>query len=366
MNYTAHKIASRRPSFRASLCRKPSVFIWRYLYILLFSFFCFVGIAVELATRQMFAVQGFWGGLLCFSIGFLFSLLCNFKLNFRIDSNKFWKTAWVCGLISLAGCVLSLLAGAWMECRIAVPYPVLRISASAFLALLTYAFLLVVTPKGVIKNFGLAVYAVVDAPLDDLFERIGDHCDHIHIDLVDDTVKHDALTVDLEVISRAREIWAWQPFMLHIMSRKPREWVDKCIDGVDVILVHIDGEDDVMDIISQCRLHGKQAGVVAHHSVALSEVIPYLPHVDFVLVLGIEKPGYSGQLMVPTALGLADTLQSMSGRYGFRLIFDGGVTMENSGRIRSEYIVSSSTVLRAWNPVYACLAIKSGVINAKR
>jgi pentose-5-phosphate-3-epimerase len=100
---------------------------------------------------------------------------------------------------------------------------------------------------------------------------------------------------------------------------------------------------------------------VAHHSVDLANMIPFLPHVDYVLVLGIEKPGHSGQSLMPQALNMAHALAMLSRRYNYKLIFDGGVTVHNVNDIPAEYIISSSAVLRNENPVRACLALMTGV-----
>ena len=66
--------------------------------------------------------------------------------------------------------------------------------------------------------------------------------------------------------------------------------------------------------------------MVWHHTVTVAQMMPFLPHVDFVLILGIEKPGCCGQTVMGEALQTAELFASMAGRYGYQLIFDGGVT----------------------------------------
>ena len=244
-------------------------------------------------------------------------------------------------------------------------YPTARFVTSGCLFAVAYALHRRFTFRHAAKDLGLAVYAAQGVQIAAMFERVGEHCDHIHIDLVDQTVKPDAAAVDLDVIRQARELWSCQPFMLHIMSRTPRRWVDACMAQVDAVLVHIDGEDDVLGILAACRLHRKAAGVVAHHTVTLGQLLPFLPHCDYVLVLGIEHPGNSGQTVMPSALALAEVLAGLADRYGYRLIFDGGVTVENVNSIPADLIISSWTVLRAEDPIAAALALMSGINHAK-
>jgi len=216
------------------------------------------------------------------------------------------------------------------------------------------------------KNFGLAVYAAEGTDLDLIFSRISQHCDHLHIDLVDQTMRADSAPVDLQIIKRARELWTWQPFMLHIMSRKPSQWFDPAIQLVDAVLIHVDIEDDIFSLLAECRKHSKSPGIVAHHSVSLERTMPFLPHIDYLLVLGIEHPGQSGQKILPEALELAKKYKKLSEVYPFKLIFDGGVTLDNSHEIPAEFIVSASTVLQAEDPIAASLILKSGRKNAEQ
>lgn len=66
---------------------------------------------------------------------------------------------------------------------------------------------------------------------------------------------------------------------------------------------------------------------------------------------------------MPQALNIAHALALLSRRYNYKLIFDGGVTVQNVNNIPAEYIVSSSAVLRNENPVRACLSIMTGVTH---
>ena len=56
----------------------------------------------------------------------------------------------------------------------------------------------------------------------------------------------------------------------------------------------------------------------------------------------------------------ADFFASMATRYGYELIFDGGVTTENLELIAAPIVVSSSHVLKAKSPVLAALSLMAG------
>jgi pentose-5-phosphate-3-epimerase/putative flippase GtrA len=359
----------RRPPFKVQFARHLSWLTWRYRYLGMFVLIGFLSICLEVAVvvglGEASGHLTMWGSLIGFLAGMLFAFYGNFRFNFRVEKTKFWRTFGLFACISCCSYCLNLVTKDWLNLLNWHSYPMARFITSGSLFIVAYTLHRRFTFRRSAKDFGLAVYAAQGTDVQALYQRIGEHCDHIHIDLVDESCKPDAEPVDTAVIAQARAYWTWQPFMIHIMSRRPRRWVDACLEHVDVVLVHIDGDEDVLATLAECRLRGKAPGVVAHHSVTLAQLMPYLPHCDYVLMLGIERPGYSGQPMMASAMVMAKVLAAMSDRYGFRLIFDGGVTIDNVNHIPADYIVSSTTVLHAEDPTRAALALMSGLRNAR-
>src|SRR5690606_14265387 len=115
----------------------------------------------------------------------------------------------------------------------------------------------------------------------------------------------------------ARELWRGCPVVLHIMSLQPRQWVMQAIDDVDVFLFHVEAEDDLMELMFECRELGKHVGVVWRPGIPKAALAPFLPHVDFVMVLGIREPGRSGQTICQEAIEMAASLSRQRSRYGY-------------------------------------------------
>ena len=360
---------TRRQNWRTRLSRKLSWLSWRYRYLAMFGLIGFLSICLEvgliLAWSRIAGPSVLVSGL-GFVAGMLFAFFGNYYLNFRVDGRRFWATFGLFAGISVFSFAINMLAKDWLHLLNWQSYPDARFLTSGGLCLIAYALHRRFTFRHAAKDLGLAVYAAADCDPRQMFAKIGEHCDHIHIDLVDTTMKPDAVPVDPSVIRRARALWTWQPFILHIMSRRPGQWLDACLAEVDAVLFHLDLDEDLMEHVARCRLAGKQVGVVAHHVDPLAKLLPWFPHVDYVLILGIERPGYSGQSMMPSSLVLAERLVPLAERYGFKVIFDGGVTVDNVTHIPADLIVSSSTVLRAENPAHAALALMTGRANARR
>jgi ribulose-phosphate 3-epimerase len=349
--------------------RRLSWLAWRHRYLGMFAIIGFFSIAIEvgivLGLRSLTGHFSLGTSLIGFAIGMFFAFYGNYRFNFRVERRKFWRTLLLFALISCCSYGLNLSAKGQLDWLGWDYYPSARFLTSGALFAVAYYLHRHFTFRHAAKDLGLAVYAAQGTDVEAMFERIGEHCDHIHIDLVDETFKADAAPVEIPVIQRARESWPWHPFVLHIMSRRPAAWAKACLPLVDVVLIHVDVEDDPWSIMAGCRVAGKGFGIVSHHTVTLDRLLPLLPHCDYVLVLGIEKPGYSGQTMMPEALIMAETLAHLGMRHGFKLIFDGGVTVENVQRVPADMIVSSSSVLRSEDPIAAALALMTGVTHER-
>jgi pentose-5-phosphate-3-epimerase len=84
------------------------------------------------------------------------------------------------------------------------------------------------------------------------------------------------------------------------------------------------------------------------------------------MVLGIARPGVSGQAMNPRATEVAAALDRLRSRYGFDVMFDGGVKESNVGGIAAKYIVAASAVLSADNPIDVAHRLRTGARYERR
>ncbi len=351
------------------LCRGLSWLSWRYRYLIVFTLIGFLSICFEVLVvsglSRIIGESRFLniGG---FALGMLMAFWLNFRFNFRVERARFWRVLTIFAVISIASFSLQIYATATLHVLKWSDYPFGRFVTAGGFFLIAYLVHRRLSFRRAAKNLGIAVYATAGVRPQELYDRIGEHCDHLHIDLVDETMKTDADPVDISVIAEARRLWRWQPCMIHLMTRVPTRWLPQVMPLVDAVLVHVDGDDEIFSVLAELRANGKGCGVVLHPPVGLDRLLPYLPHVDYVLVLGIAQPGMSGQLIRPEAIASAQVLDELAERYGFELIFDGGVTVENVQHIPATYIVSSSTVLRAEDPLRAALTLRSGLDYGRR
>ena len=337
--------------------------IWRYRYLAGFVLFGFLSIALEVFLVESLFPRS-WPlatrSLLGFAAGLVFAFHMNARFNFRVPREYFLRTFILFTVVSVLSYALNLAATSFAPVVQVAGYPFSRFLTAGCLFLVAYNLHRKFTFRRTTRNLGLALYLRNPEELIDAYRRVGDQLDHVHIDVVDATFCPDADPADLSLIGDVRRMWTWQPVCLHVMSRQPLRWIEKCWDDFDWLLVHADVEDDVLEIIARCREHGRKVGVVWHHTVTVTDLMPFLPHIDFVMVLGIEQPGYSGQSIMPDAVRIAHIFSDLAPRYAYEVIFDGGVTTDNVHKLPACYVVSNSSVLRAENPVVSALTLMGG------
>ncbi|MBK7406415.1 MAG: hypothetical protein IPJ41_17890 [Phycisphaerales bacterium] len=321
-------------------------------------------VEIILAERVVSAdLPWFARAAIAFVFGLLLSFSLNATLNFRVPHKYMMRTF---ALSRRSRPLLPAQRGRHRPDQAVGPagsndtaYAVLRLGSAGVLFAMSYSLHRRYTFRTA-KNYGMAVYAAETEDVAEIHRRVGPHLDHLHIDLVDQTRRSDAPRVDLAKIDDARACWPHVPVCIHLMTKCPRRWAGQVWSKVDWLIADVDSEDDLDDFFWECRLRGKRVGVAWRLGTAGADLARWLPHVDFVLVLGIAEPGRSDRHSIPRRECVACVLDDLRSRYGFDLIFDGGVTTQNVREIPAKYIVAASAVLNAADPVMATYRMMTG------
>lgn len=330
-----------------------SYFIYRYRFLATFTAIGLFSVCLEIRLASHVMPEE-WPWLVRATLAFVLGLLCSFALNatvnFRVPRGHLARTFWRFAAVSLLSFCLNMLAVYCFQEVSGSLYSVARLTSAGTFFLIAYALHRRYTFQTT-HNLGIALYACEAERIYQAFHKIGRTCDHVHIDLIDETLNPRCSPVDLGRLKLARKLWPDIPLCMHIMSLTPLRWVEQAWDDVDWFLFHLESRDDLLEVIARCRLHRKKVGVVWHGSTPLGDVLQWLPHVDFVMVLGIAEPGRSGQPLNPAALEITAVLDGLKDKYGYELMFDGGVNSKTIRNIRAKYVVAASAILRSEHPI---------------
>jgi len=135
------------------------------------------------------------------------------------------------------------------------------------------------------------------------------------------------------------------------MSKNPSRWIKDIITHVNRIYIHININEKLDEVFTQIKKGSCECGIVIQHSEDLIYWEKYQDFIDSILILAIEKPGFSGQKFKSDSLNLINSVNHHPLRKKISLNVDGGVNNQIIKLIKAEYVVSGSYVLEALDPV---------------
>jgi ribonuclease H / adenosylcobalamin/alpha-ribazole phosphatase len=292
-----------------------------------------------------------------FLSGMILSFILNAKLNFNVPKAKNKRTFIIFLAISTATFFLNLILIKLLLKFIPLDYSFFRIITSGLVFMISYTAHRKIT-FNFIKTVGIAVNLNDAKSIPQIYSKIKNYPDFIHIDFIDKTFDNNAKKVQVSTIKEICQTWRLKK-MLHIMSKNPSEIINQLNSYVDVILFHYNIEEPLEKIIELCKNYHKKVGIVLSIEDSVNDIIKYLSYINFVQIMGINHLGKSGECLDISVLEKVKKLNKLKEKNSFEIIFDGGVKSTNIGRIDTKYIVSSSGILTAPNPIEAFMELKT-------
>ena len=175
--------------------------------------------------------------------------------------------------------------------------------------------------------------------------------DLLHLDVMDGHFVPN-LTIGPALISALRK-HSSLPFDTHLMLSDPLKYVKPFVDaGSDHITVHIESDNDPLEVIAAIREQGASVGVSVKPKTPASAVEKLLDKVDLILVMSVE-PGFGGQEYMDICTGKIENLRGELTRRGLStdIQVDGGITRTNINP-KQNFSHSKDIGLKStWNPL---------------
>ena len=327
-----------------------SFFKYRYRFLLGYILIGILSIILELSARliliEISSLNKF-SSFSSFILGVCFASWLNTKYNFKVSKSKINRAL-------MYFIIISFISYMFQNLIISIignisSYEITRIVISAGFFWVAYLFHLKFSFRDY-KKVGVAIYANGIEDLDSMFKKIEKYPDFIHIDIVDYTMNESAdkvLSYKTEVI---KAFWNSKFIECHVMSKKPMKWVKEIVKNVSRIYIHLNINENILDILKFIKKSGCEAGIVINKKDDIKYINKYHNIIDSVLVLSIKNPGFSGQKFIPEALEIINLINSNKFRNSFSLNVDGGINQNNVHLIEAENVVSGSFVLNSKNP----------------
>jgi|TARA_B100000959_G_scaffold128426_1_gene134757 ribulose-phosphate 3-epimerase len=173
--------------------------------------------------------------------------------------------------------------------------------------------------------------------------------DLIHIDVMDGHFVPN-ITIGPEVINKLRK-YTSLPFDVHLMISPVHNFIKNFAEaGADIITIHPEATNDLVDSIKKIKSYNKKAGVSLNPKTSVDKVLPVLNLIDIVLIMSVN-PGFGGQKFMEETLEKVKILRKEidSKKYKVQIEIDGGINFENS-KIAIEagvdILVSGTTIFK--------------------
>ena len=202
------------------------------------------------------------------------------------------------------------------------------------------------------------------------YARLGDEVrravdagvDSIHLDVMDGHFVEN-LTIGPAVVEAVRPL-ASVPYHAHLMVSQPLRHARAFADaGSDLIVAHVEAEDDPAEVIAAIHGYGRAAGLALNPETPAEAVLAYLDTIDLLLVMTVH-PGRGGQTFLSEMLPKLAELRDEIERRGLSLPIgvDGGVNLDTIGPAHT----AGAEVLVAGSAIYGADGDLAPIVQALR
>ncbi len=173
--------------------------------------------------------------------------------------------------------------------------------------------------------------------------------DSIHLDVMDG---HFVPNITLgPVVVEALRPRTPLPFHSHLMISEPERYVEAFANaGSDLIVFHVEAQDDPHSVIDRIHATGRGAGLALNPETPAEAAHPYLEEIDLLLVMTVH-PGFGGQAFIAEVLPKLTALRAEAERRSLDLPIgvDGGVndeTVASAYRAGGDVLIVGSGLYR--------------------
>ena len=173
--------------------------------------------------------------------------------------------------------------------------------------------------------------------------------DMIHVDVMDGHFVPN-LTIGPPVIKALKKN-SQLPFDVHLMISPVHKYIESYASaGADIITIHPEATNDLLESINKIREFKKKVGVSLNPETKIEIIKEHLDQIDLILIMSVN-PGFGGQKFMPEVLNKVKKLDEIRKnlKLDFVIEIDGGIDFENSKlAIESgvDILVSGTTIFK--------------------
>jgi ribulose-phosphate 3-epimerase len=171
--------------------------------------------------------------------------------------------------------------------------------------------------------------------------------DMVHVDVMDGHFVPN-ITFGPPVIKKIRK-YSKIPFDVHLMIAPVERYIEDFSDaGADIITIHPEATDNLIQSVQLIKSLGKKAGVSLNPKTKIETLLPALPFIDLILIMSVQ-PGFGGQAFMPEVLTKVKELRKKidKEKLNIDIEIDGGINFETAALAKKagvDILVSGTTL----------------------
>ena len=176
--------------------------------------------------------------------------------------------------------------------------------------------------------------------------------DMIHVDVMDGHFVPN-LTIGSPVIKNLRK-YTKLPFDVHLMISPVHKYIGAYADaGADIITIHPEATDNLINSIKHIREFKKKVGVSLNPDTKINVITNLLDQIDLVLIMSVF-PGFGGQKFMPEVISKIKELKKIKNQknLNYEIEVDGGINFTNYKLVieaGADILVSGTTIFKENN-----------------
>jgi ribulose-phosphate 3-epimerase len=184
-------------------------------------------------------------------------------------------------------------------------------------------------------------------------DRVANHADWIHLDIMDNHFVPN-LTFGVPVVESLLKRTSI-PADAHLMISDPDRWAPAYAEaGASSVTFHIEAAANPRQLCRDLRAAGARAGIGLKPGTGLSTVAELMSELDMILIMTVE-PGFGGQSFMSDMLPKIEQARALAEATGTDIWVqvDGGIdvsTIERCASAGANVFVAGSSVYRAQDP----------------
>ncbi len=171
--------------------------------------------------------------------------------------------------------------------------------------------------------------------------------DMVHVDVMDGHFVPN-ITLGPPIIKKIRK-YSTIPFDVHLMIAPVERYIKDFSDaGADIITIHPEATDNLIQSVQLIKSLGKKAGVSLNPKTNIEALLPALPFIDLILIMSVQ-PGFGGQAFMPEVLTKVKELRKKIDKeqLNIDIEIDGGINFETAALAKKagvDILVSGTTL----------------------